>query len=167
MTFLAWILLFAATSRVELVDETYTIPAANWRYIELELKQLPVTVLCDYEVASGSAGVRLALMRRHDLERLRSGQPHGVLAATEPGARARLDHHIRAPGEYVLVLDNREEARSADVHLRVSLDFAARRAPGITYVSPERRLAVILISFGVFFGIVTWSARRLLGAIRK
>ena len=32
---------------------------------------------------------------------------------------------------------------------------------------PERRLAVILISFGVFFGIVTWSARRLLGAIRK
>jgi len=167
MTFLAWILLFAATSRVELVDETYTIPADNWRYIELELKQLPVTVECDYAAASGTGAVRIALMRRHDLERLRARQPHGILAATEAGARGRLDHHIRAPGEYVLVIDNRDQPRPAEVHLRVSLDFASRRAPGITYVSPQRRLAVILISFGVFFGIVTWSARRLLAAVRK
>jgi hypothetical protein len=167
MTFLAWMLLFASTSRVDLVDETYVIPAANWRYIELELKQLPVTVFCDYHAGPGSTQVRLALMRRRDLERLRSGRPHGALAVTEAGPRARLDHEIRSPGEYVLVLDNHDETRPAEVHLRVSLDFAARGAPGITYVSPQRKLVVILISFAVFFGIVTWSARRLLEAIRK
>ena len=66
MTFLAWMLLFASTSRVDLVDETYVIPAANWRYIELELKQLPVTVFCDYHAGPGSTQVRLALMRRRE-----------------------------------------------------------------------------------------------------
>jgi hypothetical protein len=53
------------------------------------------------------------------------------------------------------------------VHLRVSLDFSGRAGETIQYLSPQRRLTVILISFAVFFGIVTWSARKLLAAVKN
>jgi hypothetical protein len=66
-----------------------------------------------------------------------------------------------------VVINNRESRVPVQVHLRVWLDFSARAAQGVGYLSPERRLAVILISFAVFFGIVTWSARKLLQATRR
>jgi hypothetical protein len=54
------------------------------------------------------------------------------------------------------------------VRLRVSLDFSPRRlGPEVTRLSPERQLAVIVISFAVFFGIVAYSGRKLLRAIRR
>jgi len=37
----------------------------------------------------------------------------------------------------------------------------------MTRLSPRRQLVVILLSFATFFGIVTWSARRLLRGIRR
>jgi hypothetical protein len=65
------------------------------------------------------------------------------------------------------VIDNRGLRAPLRVHLRVWLDFSPRSAQDVGYLSRERRLAVILISFAVFFGIVTWSARKLLHAIRR
>jgi hypothetical protein len=54
------------------------------------------------------------------------------------------------------------------VRLKISLDFAPRpQGPEVTRLSPRRQLTVILISFAVFFAIVSYSARRLLGAIRR
>ena len=159
--------LVAAGSRVEVVDEWYDVPAADWRYVEFSLKQVPVTVLCDYETSGPATKARVGLLQRADLERLRQEQPHGVLALTAPGSRGRIEHHLRAAGDYVVVVDNRYSVRHpARVHLRIWLDFEGGAGPGITYVPRGRRLAVIFISFAVFFGIVTWSARRLLGAIR-
>jgi hypothetical protein len=52
------------------------------------------------------------------------------------------------------------------VHLRITLDFS-RRGPTVTRLSPQRQLAVIAISFAVFFGIVTFSARRLLRNLKR
>jgi hypothetical protein len=49
----------------------------------------------------------------------------------------------------------------------VVLDFGARPGPQVTRLSPQRQFTVILISFAVFFGIVTYSARRLLRGIRR
>jgi hypothetical protein len=54
----------------------------------------------------------------------------------------------------------------AMVHLRVTLDFS-RRGPTVTQLSPQRQLAVVAISFAVFFGIVTFSARRLLRHLKR
>src|SRR5512133_1854409 len=101
-----FLLLAAASSRVQLVDEIFEIPASEWRYVELNLKQQPVAVVSDY--SAGEAGrVRMALLRREDLERLRGERPHGVLAGTRPGPRGALRHAIPGPGEYVVMIDNR------------------------------------------------------------
>ncbi|MCL4402099.1 MAG: hypothetical protein M1436_05475 [Acidobacteria bacterium] len=66
-----------------------------------------------------------------------------------------------------MVLDNRAEgASAAKVRVRVWLEFSGKPGPHVGYLSPGRRVAAILISFGVFFGIVTWSAKKLLCAIK-
>ena len=120
-----------------------------------------------YTVESGSDRVRMALLRRDDLERLRNEEPTGALALTEQGRSGSLRYQVRQPGEYIMVLDNRSANRRATVRLNVWLDFAEPAEPGVTRLSKGRRLAVVLISCAVFFGVVTFSARRLWHVIRR
>jgi hypothetical protein len=158
-------LVFASAE--EFVDQVYTIPADEWRYVDLGTRQRPALVEAEYDVRSGSDHVRLAVMRRDDLEHLREGLPHGVVETTEPGRAGKLTCQVRPPGEYVVVVDNRMgDGRAAVVRLRIRLDFP----PGGAIperLSPQRRLAVILVSFAAFFAIVTWSGRKLLPPVRR
>ncbi|MGD0497660.1 MAG: hypothetical protein ABSC23_04405 [Bryobacteraceae bacterium] len=165
---LAWLcLLVASSSSVVLVDELYQIPADEWRYVEVSLRQQPALLAADVVTQRGSREIRAELVRREDLDRLRDGRPHGVLAATAPGPAGHIRYYLRDPGEYAVVVDNRGGDRGATVRLTVWLDFAADRGMSVTELSPRRQLTVILLSFAVFFGIVTWSTRRLLSHIRK
>jgi len=78
-----------------------------------------------------------------------------------------LAYRLHQAGEYAVVIANRGLQAPVRVHLRVWLDFSQRSAQGVGHLSRERRLALILISFAVFFAIVTWSARKLLQATRR
>lgn len=161
------LLFLAAATHVDLVDDVYRIPAGQWRYVELSLRQKPAFVAADYQVRSGSRQLRLALIRRDDLERLREDRPSGVLAATDPAGAGRLRYQVRVAGDYVLLIDNREgRDQPAEAHLRVALDFSAPPGPAVSRLSLPRQIAVIAISFAVFFGIAGFSARRLLRGIR-
>lgn len=160
------LLLLAASTRVDLVNDVYHIPPREWRYVELGLKHDAALVSARFEGLGNPREVRLALMRRDDLEHLRNGLPHGVIAETTAGRTGELNSYVPATGNYVLVVDNLSDA-VAKLHLRVSLDFTAPPGPEARQLSPERQLTVIAISFAVFFGIVTFSARRLLRSIRR
>ncbi len=167
MTPLALLLLLAASS-VELVDEVYQIPPGEWKYVEVNLRQRPARVTAAFVVDSAPGKVRLALMTRADLERLREDEPHGLLAVTDFLRTGGLDFRVREPGDYVLVVDNRSsKARAAAVHLHIALDFARPSRPGVTRLAPERQLTVIILSFAFFFGVVTYSARKLLRAVKR
>jgi hypothetical protein len=167
MTRLALLLMLAASSRVELVDDVYEIPSAEWRYVEVSLKQHPVLVGCDYRVEKDGGPVRIMLLSQANLLKLRRGIPYEMMAATGLGPVGTLRFRMRQPGEYAVVVDN-PSARGgpSKVRLRVFLDFSARGGPGVQTLSRGRKLLVILISFAVFFSIVTVSARRLLRGIR-
>ena len=148
--------LLASATRVQLVDEPFDIPAHDWRFDnELGLHQHTATLIADYLVKSGG-DVRLLLMTRADVERMSDGKPHGALMTVGPDHSGRLQYAVPQPGDYVLVVDNRDNPEPARVHLSVWLDF--RRVTGI---SPQRQLTVILLSFAFFFGVVGWSARRI------
>jgi hypothetical protein len=155
------LLLLAAATHVDLVDEVFQIPAGQWRYVDLGLRQKPPIVAADFEVRSGSHEVQLALMRRDDLEKLRQDRPHGLLAETETAGSGRLRYQVRVAGDYALLIDNREGRRPASVHLRVNLDW-----PIVTRLSLPRQITVITISFAVFFAIAGFSARRLLRGMK-
>jgi hypothetical protein len=168
----AWILLLAAptspSTSVELVDEVYQIPAAEWKYVEINLRQQSALVSASFNVASGSGQVRLALMTRADLEHFRHDLAHGVLALTPIAHSGALTFRVREPSDYVLVVDNRADAiHSASVHLRVALDFGQPLTPPIAQITPQRQLTVIALSFLFFFAVVTYSARKLLRLSRK
>ena len=167
MIALALLFLVASSHSVDLVDEPYQIPANEWRYVEVSLKQQPALVSADFRVKSGSRNVRLALLHREDLQRLREDRPHGWLAETPTGDSGRLRYRVRYPGDYALIVDNRDGDSPARIDLKVSLIFGAGHAPEVTQLSPGRQLAVILVSFAAFFGIVMWSARRLLRNIKR
>ena len=167
MIFVFLLLLLAPASRVELVDEVFDVPPAEWRYVELSLKQEPVAVVCHFEAAGGRT-VRLALLRREDLDRMREDRPHGVVALAPMGTRGYLRHVVREPGDYCVVLDNRDDTtHAAQVRLRVSLDFAAAPEPHARTLSPTRRAVVVALSCLAFFGIVLVAGRRLLRNMRR
>jgi hypothetical protein len=162
---LAGILLAAPTS-LELVDEVYQIPANQWRYVDFTLKQQPALVSATFQVLTGSGAARIALMRSQDLERLRGGQPHGVMTVTPLASSGSFSYYVHVPDDYAIVVDN-HAARPSAVHLRIALDFGGAPGPAVTRLSAPRQLTVILISFAVFFGIVSFSARRLWRVVKR
>jgi hypothetical protein len=164
MIALAWILTLAAATRVNLVDEVYSIPADKWHYVDVALKQQPALVLAHFD-SSDSASVRVALMRREDMEHLFQDLPYGVIGETGTGRSGTLRSYVQ-PGDYVIVVDNHDpRGRPATVHLRVWLDFSKTAA--VTQISPTRQLVVILISFAVFFGILAYAGSKIWKNIRS
>lgn len=162
MPLIAWILLVAASSSAGLVDQTFLIPANDWRFVDLGLRHRPAAIHAEFDVQTGPP-VQLILMERTDLERLNRGETHAVVAATGVRPHGRLNVRTVKPGDYVVVVENRSgETEAANVRLRVSVDFVEA-----TQLSPERQLTVVAISFAVFFGIVTYSARRLWQGVRR
>jgi hypothetical protein len=158
----ALLLLFSAATRLELIPgDVYEIPRGEWRYFEVDLNQRVALVDATFRVEAGSDQVRVALLRRDDLERMRNQDPFGVLAETATGRSGSLRHQVRDPGDYVMVLDNRDSRHGATVRLSVWLDFAQPSGPYVTRLTPARRLVVVFLSCAVFFAVVTLSARRL------
>ena len=168
MNLLALMALLAASTSVELVDENFQIAHSKWNYVEVNLRQKPAVVTASFQVESGPPKVRIALLSHQDVESLTEGLPHGVLAVTEIGAKGNLSFRVRQPGDYAIVIDNRaNESKSADVHLRVSLDFSEPQIPITTGISRRRQIAIVGASFLFFFSVVTFAARRIMAAIHR
>ena len=164
----ACLLLAAVSTRVELLNDLVRVPAGDWRFVEVALRQRPALVAADYRVESGGGEVRLALLRREQLDEVRPGSemPEGALVVTPTGESGRMRFRVPERGAYVVLVDNRQGSRAVAAHLRIALDFGTRAEPEVTRLSPRRQFTVIAISFAVFLVIVTWSARRLLVGIR-
>ncbi len=167
MILAVFLLLQTVPTRVELVDEVYQVPSAEWRYLAISVPRQPAIIRCHFDAESAKTVVRLALLRKAELERFRQGQPHGFLAVTEASSSGSLERRVDAPGEYALVIQNRGQGgRIAHVHLRVSLDLVRASEPAVRTLPPRRRLVVVTISLVVFFAIVLISGARLLRFIR-
>jgi hypothetical protein len=166
MNLLVCMLLLASPTGVELLDETPTIAAGKWNYYPVSLRQQPARVDATFEVLSGHDDVRLALLTHTDAQRLFRDMPHGVLAVTPLGRHGSLRFRVPRPDDYDIVVDNREGARDVTVRVRVSLEFGAPEPVAVTASRP-RQLTVVALSFMFFFGVVTYSARRILRAIGR
>jgi hypothetical protein len=153
------LLLVTAWSRVELVNQEFEIPAKDRWAVGDPLNQ-GGWICGDYRCGNPDCRIRLVLLERREWHAWLAGQDHEEIASTPFATRGTLRHFATEP-DIFLVLDN-AAAHRATVYLRVILE-----KPQVTYLSNTRKLAVILISFAVFFGIVGLSARKLLTAIRR
>jgi hypothetical protein len=156
----ALLFLLAAFARADLIDENFEIPASDWRYVPRPLTQQPAMVDCVFQSDRPDAQVRLVLLGQADLNAWRAGRDHEEIAATPAGPRGALRMPVHDTDTYVAI-ENRAP-KAVRVRLRVFLE-----QPQVRYLSRGRQLAVIAISFGVFFAIVSLSARKLLKAIRR
>jgi hypothetical protein len=94
MTF-ALLLLLAAATRLEVIpSQTIEVPARDWGQFEIDLRQRPALVEAAFAVESGSQRVRMALLRRGELQRLRKEDSAGVLAMSEPGRSGSLRYPV-------------------------------------------------------------------------
>jgi hypothetical protein len=160
----ALLLLLFAGGPQTLLDEVFQVPAKEWRYVPLSLKQPPVTVECEFHVISGNSAVRVALVNKDGLDELRQGNRES-LGSGGFGQQGRYHHLVTVPDEYEVVIENGGRS-PAGVKVRVSLDFSEHGLQQARYLSPERRFAVIVISATVFLAIVIYSARKLWGGVR-
>ena len=158
----AAILLLAASTPTQFVNDEQTIPAGNWRYIDVPLHDKAARIFATFGVLRGSDHVRLALVERHDLDPTSEEPPVGF-ASTQEGVGGRVDDTIRRRGDYAVVLDNRDGKQDATVRLQVWLDWDG---PDVQRLVPRRQLTVIAVSCVAFLGIVAFSAQRLLKAMR-
>ncbi len=155
-------LFFAAS--VIVVDDPVTIPAGQWRALELGLKQKPGRVDCAFEVRSRGSGVRVMLMTMLDLKKMGKGASFAVLDATPYLREGRFSYRVPRPGDYVIVIDNRFEGRGpATVHLRVTLDFSEDPAIKPRYAPSQTRLTVVLLSMLFLLAVITYVAKRFAG----
>jgi hypothetical protein len=166
MNALACLLLLAAANRVQLVHDEVRVAPDKWGWVEVNLRQKPAAVIARYQVQAGGPEVRFALMRREDLGPLLEGLPHSTLMVDGPAHSGTVHYFVGNPGEYALVIDNRvETGKPARVELDVRLDFS--EPPPYTGISPVRQLVVVALSFAFFFGVVTYSARRLWKVVKR
>jgi hypothetical protein len=155
--------LFAPESQT-LTDEVFQIPAKEWRYVDVGVKQVPVTVECEFHVISGTGAVRAELVNAEGLDDWKQGHRDTAGSGAVAG-QASFSRLITVPDDYAVVLENSGRS-AASVRLYVSLDASGRGLPQARYLSPQKRLAVIAISATVFLAIVSYSAKKLLTVIR-
>jgi hypothetical protein len=168
MTWLALLVLFAVksgTTRETLADRVYTIPPADWRYVDVTVRD-PAVVECEFHVVSGAPFVRIALVDQQGLAQWKRGLRHDAMAATPLGASGQFLSPVRHMGEYSVIVDNIEGRTPVEVQLRVSLRFSGNNAKQVGQLSTGRRAAVIGISLALFLAVVGYSGRKLLAAWR-
>jgi hypothetical protein len=163
MSATALMLLFVLDSQT-VTDEVFEVPAKEWRYVAVTLKQVPVTVTCDFGVLSDTGAVRIDLVNGEGLDDLKQ-RSRAPLGSGTFSRRGRFRRAVRVPDEYAVILENSGPG-PARVRLRLSLDFSGEGQAQARTLSPQRRLAVIAISATVFLAIVSYSARKLLPLVR-
>ena len=163
MKFAIPLLLLAMSGPAVLTDDVYQIPAGEWRWVRFEIRHRSATAECSFETV-GSGEARAELVSRPDLELIHRHKIHDALAST--ARTAAFSQFIGEPGEYAVVIENPGSTPIA-ARLTVALSFGPPHQPAARYLSRERRLTVILVSFVMFFAIVTFSTRALLRAMKK
>ena len=145
-----------------LTDDIYHVPPVP--VVRFEIHRQPATVDCSFRTLDGGEA-RAELVSAADLDLFRHHRSYDELASTETDRSGTFSRYLQEPGEYAVVVES-STSQPVTLHLTVALSFEPSH-PISRYLSPQRRLTVILISFAAFFAIVTFSARALLRAMRK
>ena len=150
--------LLAATTAI-LTNTAIHVPASHWTAVRLQIREPEAVVEGSFHVVQGSR-VQLLITDRQQAERFHRGRSFTPLYSSGFQTQAHFQTTIRQPGEYVLLIDNRIDARgSAVVELSVREDsrhVLARELP------PARRHAVVALSALFFGSVLVFSARQFL-----
>lgn len=169
MIFALWLLLAAApVPEVVLTNDVVEIQPSEWRPFNFTVTHVPMQLKCTFQSISPEGKVRLVVLSKSDLQQFARNQANGFLRASPEASNGTLPVEIREPGEYaVLMINGSALPKPTQIHLFVAEEFAPRIAgPTPRYLSDQRRMVTLLLSFLGFFATVSWSASKLLRAMR-
>ncbi len=164
----AFLLLAASVSgdgsRAELANEDFRVQPHDYRFIDAQISHWPATLICEATVTRGPE-VRVELLTHGELLRFVRGREHNAVLSLDSRKDPSFSQALPDKGEYALVVVD-DGDQPSDVRLRADVQFA--REPDVArYLTPQRRLTVILMSLTVFLATVSWSAWKLVGAMRR
>ncbi len=146
--------------------QAFRLDPGEWRWIPFTVRQIPTEVDCRFEVLQGNPSVHVELLPMSEFRQFNRGRKHETLAVSPDSASGAFRRIVEERGQYAVVIVNRKNAPAATVSLEVGTDLNPS-ASGVARELPAgRRLAVILISFALFFVTVTWSGIKLMRAVR-
>lgn len=156
-------LLTFALSALAQQQAPFRLEPGEFRWIPVNVKQIPTQIECKFQVVGGGPTAHLELMRMRDFRLFTRNQKHGSLAISPTSQSENFRRFVDYRGQYAVVVVNEKGAPPVMVSLEVSTNTSVISRE----LAPGRRLAVILISFGLFFVTVSWSGLKLLRAGRK
>jgi hypothetical protein len=145
-------------------DQTFRLEPGDFRWVPFTVHQPPLTVDCKFTVVEGHASVHAELLPMSEFRLFDRGRPHDTMAVTPDSRGDGFRRTINTPGQYAVVIKNGNNAPPALISLHLETNSGPEPARTLT---PERRLTVLLISFGVFFISAVWSSRKLIRAMRS
>jgi len=157
--------LLAAAGSQDDAGQPFRLEPGDFRWIPLTVRHTPLEVDCRFEVTQGGTGIHIELLPISEFRLFSRGREHDTMAFTPDGRSGEFRRIVDVGGEYAVVVENKRGAPPATVLLRVRTNLNPG-ADVARILSPQRRLAVILISFAFFFATVAWSGRRLIKAMR-
>jgi hypothetical protein len=135
----------------------FRLEPGEYRWLQFKVRTIPTVVDCKYKVTSGRGTVHMEVLTMPEFRRYYRGQPHETFAESQRGPQGEIRQMVDERGDFAVLVKNDDHAPMVMVDLEVGTDSD----PSAQVLPPERRLAVILISFGIFFAIVTVSGWRL------
>jgi hypothetical protein len=160
------VLALLASADPQNTPQAFRLESGDYRWIPFTVKQVPTEVDCRFEVLNGGPNVHVELLPMSEFRLFNRGKEHETLAVS-PNARSGafrriIDHR----GQYAVVVKNANGSPPAVISLELSTDLNPNASVVAEQLPARKRLTVILISFGFFFAIVTWSGFRLLRSIK-
>jgi hypothetical protein len=127
------------------------------RYVPVKVTRIPTLVAGHFRVLQGAPTVHMEFMTEWAYRRFSRGRDFDSIASSPEGRDEEIRQTIGETGWVYVVIVNESKTAGAVV----DLDIHTELTPDARVLPPERRLTVILVSFGIFFALVSWSGWRL------
>ena len=153
----------AATAQTD--GQMFVLPGGDYRWVPLAVRQVPVQVEVSFEVSEGGPTVHMELVPEAAFRPMQRGRAHETIGGTGDSRSGTLRQVVKQPGNYRVVIANKNGADPATVRWVISTDLSPE--PVSRELSPKRRVATMFVSFVLFFAMVGYSGWRLKNAIRE
>lgn len=144
-----------------LTDGVVSIPPSRSTAIDLRVPEHDTTVHCFLDLRAGESPVRAMLLERTQAERYHRGRNARSLYAVEFNRSGNFKYHFDQAGDYVLLIDNRLNSRTA-AEVGVKIEITRNPVILVRELPADRRRAVVAISLLFFGAVVVFSARQFL-----
>jgi hypothetical protein len=144
--------------------QAFRLEPGDYRWVPFTIKQTPTEVDCKFEVLQGGLELRVELLPMSEFRLFSRGREHSTLVVMQQhsGAFRRI---IDQPGQYAVVLKD-IASQAETVSLELNTDVNPNAGAIARELPARRRLTVILVSFGLFFVIVSVSGLWLVRSIK-